>query len=768
MNVIEPPPASTMGCCPSASLALVATDAIGPTDPEPNKSEAGCLADLSAFAVENDDGLTHLDLFVDGISCAACIAAIEHAADEIPGVVEARVNMSARRLHLAWNSELVDGSQITSRIAAIGYGLTPFDPTAVRASESAWGRQLLLAMAVAGFAAANVMLLSVAVWSGDDWDMGPVTRDMFHWISALIALPAVVFAGQPFFRSAITALCARRLNMDVPISLAVILASAMSLYQTVQSGDHAYFDAAVSLLFFLLVGRYLDERTRARARSSAAQLVALTAAPAYVAGPEGALRAMPSTQVPLGARVFVAAGARVPTDGTIEAGSSDVDMALVTGEPVPKSVNVGSEVFAGTMNLTGPLTVRVDARAGDSVLAEIVRLMEAAEQGQAKYVRLADRAARIYAPAVHLLGLLTFLGWLLIADAEWEPALMAGIAVLIITCPCALALAVPVVQVAASGYLMRRGILLKAPDGLERLARIDTVVFDKTGTLTEGRPELRPGTDVGDLRAAAALAAHSRHPLSQALSRAAGIHLAKARDIEEVPGFGIQGTIERKKARLGHRQWCGVPQHDVATEEDGDIELWFTRQGEVPVRFSFSDSLVADAAETVSALRTLGLQVELLSGDRASTVQRVADELNIETWQAEARPADKVARLKMLETNGHRVLMIGDGLNDAPALAAGFASMSPAEGSDIAQTAADVVMQGPRRMSVVTTIRTARAADWLVKQNFGLALLYNAVAVPLAVAGLATPLVAAVAMSTSSILVSLNALRLGWLAVEGR
>ena len=765
MNHFDASPAIQTGCCPGAGLASMAIEVQDVA--ANNTADILPINDPSSYVIHGEDGQDRLHLFVDGIHCAGCIKAIEGAVALVSGVSAARLNVSTRRLYLAWEAGKVEPVDLLQRISARGYGLIPFDPAVVAAHDETQARTLLTAMAVAGFAAANVMLLSVAIWAGADWDMGPATRGFFHWVSALIALPAIAYAGQPFFRAALGALRHRRLNMDVPISLAVILAAAMSLYQTVLGGTHAYFDAAVTLLFFLLVGRYLDGQTRARARAAAENLIAMTVVPARVIDADGIEHSMPIGQVPVGALVAVSVGGRIPVDGTVVDGASDVDTALVTGETVPCAVRPGANVYAGTLNLTGPITVRSLIEPENSVLSEIVRSMEAAEQGRAKYVRLADRAAQVYAPAVHLLGLLTFIGWMVFTDAGWEVAMMAAIAVLIITCPCALALAVPAVQVCASGLLMRRGILLKTSDGLERIARIDTVVFDKTGTLTHGQPTLRADREHDDaaLRQAARLARHSGHPLSRALSRAAGDnHGVVATDIIEEPGFGLQGCIDGREARLGHREWGGVAESiaDCAAE-DGDMELWFSLQGEPPVRFAFTDTLLDDAADTVRALKAMSIDVRLLSGDLGPAVHRAAQALGIENWQAEIRPDGKVDHLNELKAAGRHVLMVGDGMNDAPALAAGFASMSPADASEIAQTAADAVIQGRRRMTVVDAIRTARIADRLVKQNFALALLYNTMAIPLAVSGLATPLIAAVAMSTSSVLVSLNAVRLRWL-----
>lgn len=699
---------------------------------------------------------------VDGIHCAACIRRIESALAKMPGVVRARVNLSTRRLRVDWLDGSATSEDIVAKVDALGFKAAPFDPEKLKDDGAAEEKRLLLALAVAGFAAGNVMLLSVSVWSGHGAEMGAGTRTLFHWVSALIALPTVVYSGMPFFRSAARALKARALNMDVPISLAVVLATVMSVQQTMQGAEHAYFDAAVGLLFFLLVGRYLDRRARAKARSAAERLIGLRAATACAIGADGASRTISTAEIEPGMLLAVAAGERLAADGVIEEGATELDTSLVTGESLPRPAGAGARVFAGTLNLGQPVRVRVKAAGEDTLLAEIVRLMEAAEQGRARYVRLADRVARFYAPAVHVLAAGTFLGWM-IAGAGWERALLTAVAVLIITCPCALGLAVPAVQVVASGRLLQRGVLLKSADGLERIAEVDTVVFDKTGTLTLGEPTLVDPEKIapGMLALAGALAVHSKHPLARAVVRAAkGGASVPVVEVRELPGRGLSGESGGRLVRLGSRTWCGV----AAPVADGAVgsEMWLAVEREMPVRFVFTDVLRADARETIDSLKRMGLTVELLSGDREPAVRKAAETLGIETWRAECPPDAKAARLNELTASGRRVLMVGDGLNDAPALAAGHASISPSGAADISQTAADLVFQGERLAPVLEAVRVARAATRHVKQNFALAILYNVFAVPIAVAGLATPLVAAVAMSSSSLIVTLNALRLRW------
>lgn len=718
----------------------------------PLRPDDEVAVDYSAHVTAEPDGTAVLHLMVEGIHCAACVWLIESLLSRQPGVIGARVNMTTRRLVLRWDPAQADANAVVAPVASVGYRLVPYDPARLGKETERTERDLLRGMAVAGFAAANVMLLSVSVWAGHAGGMGPATRGLMHWVSALIALPAIAYAIRPFFRSALNALRAGRTNMDVPITVGVLLATGMSLAETVTGGEHAYFDSAVSLLFFLLIGRYLDSRARGRARSAAEHLLSLSATAVTVLDADGGRRLLPPSQVAEGMTVLVAAGERVGVDGRVVEGVSDLDASLLTGETVPAVTRPGDRVFAGTLNLSAPLRLAVVAVGERTLLAEIVRMMEVAEQGRARYVALADRVARHYAPVVHTLALATFFGWLLIGGTGWQSALMNAVAVLIITCPCALALAVPVVQVVASGRLLRQGVLLKSATALERVAETDTVVFDKTGTLTLGRLELvRDGdwTDE-DLREAAAMAANSHHPLARALLRAAPT-VAAAAGVAEVAGCGL----EAGGMKLGSRQWCGVSE-----DESAGPELWFRRPGRDPVRFAFMDEPRPDAAQVVAALRRRGLAVALMSGDRPATVAALAGRLGIDDWRAGCTPGDKRDRLAELGRSGRRVMMVGDGLNDAPALAAAHVSVSPSTAVDVSQTAADVVFQGHRLGPVVEVLEVAKRGDRLVKQNFGLAFLYNAATVPLAVAGMVTPLIAAIAMSSSSLVVILNALRL--------
>ena len=755
-------------CCPGCAAAAAVIEGAGlgayyrrrVLDPaaRPPRPEPMARWDLGRCITDEADGTHSMTLAVDGLQCGACVWLIEQVLARESSVTTGRVNMTTRRLRLAWRGAVADGARLVELIEGLGYRLVPFDPAALASAQDRTGRALLRALAVAGFAAGNVMLVSIAIWAGLVQDMGPATRALLHWESALIAMPAVAYAGMPFFRSAFAVLRHGQTNMDVPVSIGVLLVTALSLVQTIQGGAHAYFDSATSLLFFLLIGRVLDHRARSRARAGAEQLLALRASDVAVLMPDGATERRAAAQIAPGVRVLVSMGERVGVDGVIERGITTLDASLVSGESLPVAATEGGMVFAGSVNLGPPVVVRATAAGTGTLLAECVRLIEAAEARKSRFVALTDRIARRYAPTVHVAAAATFLFWWLVVAVPLSQALLIACSVLIITCPCALALAVPAVQVIATSRLFRAGILLKSPTALERLAEIDTVVFDKTGTLTEPAPALveQPGADA--LALAASLAAASRHPLARALLAAAG-PVAAAPAVQEHPGTGLSLATPEGEVRLGSRAFAG-PLDGVEGAADGP-ELWLAEPGHVAVRFRFAERLRADAVETVRALRAMGLRVLLASGDRPGPVARVAGMLGIAEFHAGCIPTDKVALVERLRAEGRRVLMVGDGLNDGPCLAAAGVSISPSTAADISQTVADVVFQGASLGSVATALRTARRARTVMRQNLGLGFGYNAATVPLAVLGLVTPWLAAAAMSGSSLAVMTNSLRLG-------
>jgi Cu2+-exporting ATPase len=718
----------------------------------PSACPACAAAPAAGAAADAAGGDAQILLSLPTIHCSGCISKIETALDADPRVRSARVNLTLKRASIEAGPE-VTAEEMRTLVEGLGFEAHELDPGTVNATATdRAGRDLLMRLAVAGFAMMNVMLLSISVWSGAD---GP-TRDMFHWISAAIALPAIGFSGQPFFANAWAALSKRRLNMDVPITLAIVLAVVTSLWETSLSGAHAYFDAALALTFFLLAGRYLDHRTRAIARSAAEELTALEV-PRATRLRDGAEETVAVAELAAGDTVLVRPGGRMPVDGEVVDGTSEIDRSLLTGETVPVYAGVGQAVSAGEVNLTGPLTVRATAVGADTSLHRMADLVAIAESGRSRYTSLADKAAKLYAPGVHILSALAFLGWYLFTF-DLRTALNIAAAVLIITCPCALGLAVPAVTTAASGRLFRRGMLIKHETALERLAQVDTVVFDKTGTLTEGTPELTNPDRLTreDKALALVLAQGSAHPLAQAITRAVraeGIAPAQVAEVTEVPGHGTRGVWNGQEVRLGRAAWVGA-------EGGKETATHLSRGDDTPVAFTFADRLRDGAEAAVAALKAAGKDVSLVSGDAAPAVESLAARLGIDRWTAGALPADKVTRIEAMAAEGRHVLMVGDGLNDTGALAAAHVSVSPASALDAARVASDIVLLGGDLSPIAAACGTARSATRRIRENFRIATVYNVVAVPLAVAGLATPLIAALAMSASSITVSLNALRL--------
>ena len=681
---------------------------------------------------------------VPGMRCAGCIAKIERGLAEIDGVEAARVNFSAKRVAIR-HTEQVDDEALVDAIAAIGFEAQPLADNPL-ARDDGEARLLLRSLAVAGFGMMNIMLLSVSVWSG----AGGVTRELFHWLSAMIALPVIAYAGRPFFASAAMALRHRRTNMDVPISIGVLLATALSLYETVKGGGHAYFDSAVMLLFFLLAGRALDATMRNKTRAGIGALLSRMGKSAMVLGEDGIHRTVPAEDLEKGMLMIVAAGEALAADGVIEDGATTFDNSMLTGESVPQAARTREPVYAGAINLGSTVRVRVTAAASDTVLAEIARMMDEAGQSRSAYVRIADRASRLYAPAVHSLALLAFAGWM-IAGAGWHQSLVIAIAVLIITCPCAMGLAVPAAHVVASGALAKRGLLVKDGSALERLAEVDVALFDKTGTLTLGEPvpeiaHLSPR----QASVVLALAGGSRHPLSRGITRALqerGVQAARVDAIREETGQGVFGIFEGVEVALARPDAAGA--YIAASLRIGE--------GETEIRFA--DPIRADAREALDALEGSGVASSIISGDRASAVEAVARALDL-PWKAEMHPDAKLARLEALKAEGHHPLMVGDGINDGPALAAAHASIAPGNASDVSQQAADAVFLGKQLGPVALAVRVARRTMGIVRQNFAFAIIYNVFAVPLALAGVVTPLIAAIAMSLSSLVVVGNSLRL--------
>lgn len=758
------------------------------TDSAPRSEHAAPTVDEILLASARlPENLRQSDLSLTGINCASCVTQIEHALGESEGVVRARVNLTSKRVLIDWRSE-VGPERFLTKLGEMGYA--PSIPARThQAVRDETLNSYLRALAVAGFAAANVMLLSVSVWSGAD----ATTRSLFHFLSALISVPALMYSGRVFYVSAWQALRHRHTNMDVPITVGILLATLSGLYDTATGGEHVYFEAAVSLVFFLLIGRTLDHMMRQRASRTIDGLTALEPRGACRIDADGQQRLVASSALRAGDIIKIEAGQRLPVDGKVEHGCSELDCSVVTGESYPQLASVGGQLYAGAMNLSTTLHVRVTADVENSFLARIRQMVLNAELNRGKHQRIADRAAKWYAPVVHSAAALSLLTWYQISG-DLHLAISVAVAVLIITCPCAFGLAVPMVHVIAARQLLARGILMKNGAALERLPDIDAIVFDKTGTLTDGDPTVQSYTcsDPGALRIAQAMTQYSSHPFARAISKtvfpesAGSSNRLKTENeineptnikscpsvtlgslqVTEHPGNGLEAQSASDIYRLGRMDWAvthqsGSAEPGARQPKAGGSTTYLSRNGVEIAAFLLSNSLRRDAAASIAALREhSSAQIEILSGDNQEAVSDVAARLNIVANSHSCTPAEKTTHIQTLIQRGHTTLMIGDGINDCGALTAADVSMAPASAAEVGRNSADFVFLQQSLLAVPDTLLIAKKARTLVRQNIAIAITYNLIALPFAMLGHVTPLLAALAMSSSSILVVGNALRL--------
>ncbi len=739
------------------------------------KPELGEEIDISEFILDEKSGSYSISMMVQGLHCAACVWLIECVLKKQKNVTTARINLSNKTLFLRWKIEENDhsqsaaelGNQLVDLIHKIGYKLLPFDEEVLKTAEKKYDDSILKALAVAGFGAGNIMLFSISLWFSDALSMGVITRNLLQFFSSLVALPVVIYSSRPFFSSALRSIRAGYPNMDLAISIAIFLACLVSILEMFRSANHVYFDSAVMLLFFLLIGRYLDLKARKKAFSITTEFTLLSASFGRIEE-DGKIKILSSKDLREGMILRVAAGERISADGVIIDGESDIDSSMITGETMPKKVRVGESVFAGMINLLSSLHVRVTKSPQHSLLAEIIRISDAIESNKNYYVRIADRLAKFYTPGVHLLAFATFLLWNFFFKSGWENSLMNATAVLIITCPCALALAIPIVQTIAISRFIKKGILIKSGEALEKLQEIDVIVFDKTGSLTIGKPKLygvsllvngQTMTLSQDqknkyLHLAASLANNSRHPISVALLESFHGKLLELK-VDETPGMGLQSMWNGALVKLGRQDWCGIKNYH---NHDNNALQSFMKCGEDEVIFSLSDEVKSDAKDVIQKLKHLGKKIILLSGDNQQVVKNMAKNLDIEEFYSEQTPVQKVEILKKIKPK--KIMMIGDGINDAPSLALADVSISFSKASDISQNIADIVIQGQKLHPIIEIFSSSKKSFSLMKQNLAIALIYNAIAVPYAIAGQVVPLIAAIAMSSSSLLVLLNSIRM--------
>lgn len=717
--------------------------------------------------------LVETGLFLEGLHCSGCVTRVERRLREEPGVAEASVSFTSHRALVRHDRDRVDVGVLVKAVEDLGYAATPFDPDALERPAAQDAREALVRLLVAAFLAGNVMLLALGLYIAGPDGMEPGVRRGLRWLALVLSLPAVVYCAAPFWRGAWSGLRRREITIDLPVSLGIGSAFAAGVLGTWSDAPHVFVDSAATIVFLILFGRTLERGARARATGAVARLVAMTPATALRRGDAG-VEEVPAASLRVGDRVVVPPGQTFPADGTLLEGSTEVDESLLTGESYPVLRACGDPVTGGSRNVSTEVEMTVGARAGEGVLAAMAALLERAEATRPHVQRLADRVARVFAPTVVLLALATGLGWIVAGEGALA-ALMAAAAVLIVACPCALGLATPAAVTAALGRGARAGLLFKSGEAFERCAGVDVAVLDKTGTVSEGRLALReiqtsPGQDADAvLTAALAAEGQSVHPMAEALRAAAaerGIAAPDGGDERRiVPGRGvIAGDLRVGSRALLDDASIAVPAAlDAALEpaERSGASLAFVARGsEVLGCALFVDPARPDAAQAVTRLRSLGVEPVLVSGDHVHAVASTARQAGIDSFEAGATPEAKVGAVAELRRNGHRVLAAGDGVNDAAALAGADVGVAMARGADVTVHAADVVVLAPRLDALGDAIGLSRATLQRIRENLGLAIAYNLVAVPLAMAGVLGPLGAAIAMGLSSLVVTGNAVRL--------
>lgn len=717
-----------------------------------------------------------LGLFLEGLRCAGCVRRVEQALAAEAGVAEASVNFTTQRAFVRFDPSRTDSDALAARVAALGYGALPYDPAAFERPAERDARAALSRLLVAAFLAANVMFVSVALYIGSYSDLDPVARRGLRWLVIALSLPAVTWCAAPFWRGAISGLRRREITMDVPVVLGASTALGVSIAGTWAETEHLYIDSAAMIVFLILLGRTLESRARARAASAVERLAALRPAKAWLRRPEG-LVSVDARELLPGDRVAVPPGEAVPADGRVCAGETELDEALLSGESAPVVRRPGDPVTGGTRNLLGEIEVEVTAALAEGTLARLGALLERAAAAKPRVQRQADRVAARFAPAVLAIAAMTAAGCALAGVPPLELALRTS-AVLIVACPCALGLATPAAITAAIGRAAALGILVKRGDALERCAAVDVALLDKTGTLTEARFAVRAletaaGVDAAALVALAASAeGASTHPVAEALRREAarlGAPLASLEPRLARAGLGVEAGPPEARVRVGTRAL--LRESHVAVEpalEEAGAKLaaeglslaWVARGGAALGVVGVSDALREDAADAVARLRAQGIAVGLVSGDHERAVELAAAAAGIDDVSAEVLPEDKVARVRAAQASGRTVLAAGDGLNDAAALAVADVGVAMARGAEVSIHAADVVVRASRLGALPDLVALSRATFRRIRENLVVALAYNALAVPLAVAGWLDPLPAAIAMSLSSLVVTGNSVRL--------
>ncbi|MHB1141515.1 MAG: heavy metal translocating P-type ATPase [Sulfuricaulis sp.] len=727
-----------------------------------------------SFVRADGEHVREAALILEGITCPACVWLNERHLAHVPGVLEVHINYATHRARVRWDERRVHLSDILQAVSRIGYLAHPFDPGRYQQQLENDRRQLLRRVGVAGVFGMQVMTLSVALYVGDWSGVEEEYRRFFYWVSLLLTLPVLLYSAQPFFRSAWRDLKHWRTGMDVPVSLGIGAAFLASLWTTVTGAGTVYYDSVCMFAFFLLTARYFELAAHKRASEASEALVQATPASATRLVDDGGTtheEVVAVAELQPGDRVRIRPGETIPADSVVLEGRSTVDESLLTGESLPVAKGPGQALVGGAINIESPLTARVEKTGPDTILSSILRLLDRATAEKPRLAQLADRIAAGFVAAVLLLAGLTALYWWNHDAALWLPA---TIAVLVVTCPCALSLATPAAITAATGHLTRLGLLVTRGHALETFAHATHFIFDKTGTLTRGRLRLLETRSFSRLTAAqcltlaTALERHSEHPIARALIEAAGpARPAAAAEVVNTPGAGLRGKIDDRIFFLGTPAYIGEqtgravdPGVLEPLRRQGDTVVLLAGQDGLLAAFVLSDELRPGARELIVELRRRGKSVMLLTGDHEKAAHRVADALGIRELAWELKPADKLARIKALQQQGAVVAMIGDGVNDAPVLAAAQVSIAMGGGTAVAAASADMILLSQDLMHLADGLTVAHRTLGIIRQNLAWALAYNLLAIPAAAAGYVSPWLAALGMSASSLLVVGNALRL--------
>lgn len=711
------------------------------------------------YVRNNSDGSAEISVLVDGMRCAACSWLIEHAFAATEGVREVSINVAARRVRFVWQPDRIQLSAILAALARLGYIPHPLDAQSLNDVAEREQRSALKRLAVAGLGMMQAMMFAIVLYAGALDGIDPLTRDFFRWIGLLVTMPVVFYAAQPFFGGAWRELRARRLGMDTPVALAVALVFAASMFETLRGGTQVYFDSASMFVFLLLGGRYLEMFARHRAADVVDALARLQPAIAQRRNASDELENVGVHELNIGDTIVVADGAAVPVDGAMTSAECAVDESLLSGESRSQRRYRGEQLIAGSVVHDGPVEMRVERIGADTMLSAIVRLVGSAQQQRPRWARYGERIAAYFVSALLLVTLLTATVWLVLDPSR---AFAASLAVLVVACPCAFALAVPAALARALAVLAQRGVLVLQSNAIEKLVHANYFVFDKTGTLSQRELELAAIVPLAQLSAADCLAlavqleSGSVHPVAHALCNAATeVSAPHAENIRSIAGAGVEGDIADRHYRLGRAQFA----LDTGDAADSDDVVLADEYGPL-ARFALRETLRADAVELIASLRRQGAEIEILSGDSHTRVAEFAARLGIEKFFARVSPQQKLNHLNRLRASGRIVALVGDGVNDAPALAGADIAIALGSGAELAQSSADIVLANDQLSALVQARAIAAMTLRVMRQNIFWALAYNALSVPLAASGFVSPWLAAIGMSTSSLVVVLNSLRI--------